>query len=77
MNSYKNIITIFKLTTRTGRKPFGINESKQYDNLNDVDQDITRFEQVWQKGESWTVEVMHLSASKPKDKWVTIDYSSY
>tara|TARA_R110002020_G_scaffold219684_3_gene427549 strand:- start:2083 stop:2316 length:234 start_codon:yes stop_codon:yes gene_type:complete len=77
MNSYKNIITIFKLTTRTGRKPFGINESKQYDNLNDVDQDITWFEQVWQKGESWTVEVMQLSAGKPKDKWVTIDYSSY
>jgi len=55
MNSYKNIITVFKLTTRIGRKPFGIDESKEYDNLNDVDQAITWFEQVWEDGEQWIV----------------------
>jgi|TARA_R110000824_G_C15033770_1_gene659671 hypothetical protein len=77
MKDYKTVSTMFRLTTRTGRKPFDIDESQEYENLSEADQSVTYFEQVWRKGESWTLEVMRLSSGKPEDNWVTIDYSSY
>jgi hypothetical protein len=74
MKEYKVVSTTFRLTTRLWH---GHADVEEFANLSEVDQSLTWFEEVWQKGESWTLEVMHLSAGKLEDKWVTIDHSSY